>query len=147
MTNLNNPRYRQFRLSSIAHEGHALAYFLRAQNLSRKRKIYCNVYQNGKLFQGVAKVQGNYKLRIGGREFIAVKVLLTTFVDGALAPRESLVIYYSADHRKVPLLINASVIAGQFTVELLPKSSTSLVKIKHKFSRFRATRIRDWLNN
>lgn len=112
-------RYVQYQMPVKLHDGYVLAYYLRNQDLTRKRTIKCSVYQGGKIYSGAAIVQGQFNITLGGKAYRATKVLLSTRITGALAPKESIVIYYSADSRKVPVLINAAVIAGKFSAELV----------------------------
>lgn len=120
----NKTTFKQYQLlKKNVLDGYSIVYLFRQNLLLKKQDITCNVYQGGNLYRGKGINKGNINKTIKGKTRKTREVAITTKLSGAMEQKGGLSVFLSDDVRHIPLLIEADVKIGRFTLELNKKSN------------------------
>ncbi|MEZ4742459.1 MAG: DUF3108 domain-containing protein [Bdellovibrionota bacterium] len=112
--------YRQYELDEYVVDSYSILFLIRRQNLFRTKDIFYNIYSNGKVYHLKASVLGQKNIELSNKKIKTHKVEILTKVEGALAQRKGIFMYFSADKGQLPLYSEADVKVGAFTLEARP---------------------------
>ena len=110
--------FEQFKIDKEVIDPFSILYLIRRRPLEHVKEIRYTVYTSGKIYHFHAKVLGKEKVDVQDKSFETFKVKMLTKVSGALEQKGDILIYFTADQNKIPVLVEADVKIGVFALEM-----------------------------
>ncbi len=108
----------QYPLDQTIYDPYSIIYLIRRFDLYPGLTIYYRVYASSKDYLLNASVLSKEEVEVNKTRYKTLKLQLNTKVQGALAQRKGIWIYFTEDKAHVPVMIEADVKIGKFVLEL-----------------------------